>query len=762
MAVEIATAWVQLMPSFKGVQSAITREVAGADVKGPADKAGQNYVKGFGGAISGRSAALAGAIGGLVSSVATKAMSSIGDLVGEAVDASDAVQKFAKTLEFAGIDTTTIDELKKATKAYADETIYDLADIQNVTAQLGANGVKDYDKLAEAAGNLNAVAGGTAETFDSVGLVLTQTAGRGQLTAENWNQLANAIPGASGRLQEAMRNAGAFTGDFREAMRKGEITAEEFNAALLELGSEPVAVEAAKSTETMEGALGNLRATIVGGLADAITSIKPMLTDFISALSGVVQFIIDNINWIGPLAAGIGIAVAAIGVWTAVQWLLNAALTANPIGLVVVAIGLLIGAIILLVQNWDTVVKFLSDVWGGFVSWFTGIMDVFLGWWNNLWTDVWEWVVEVWNGITGFITKVWTTFFLTFQVIGAAISAWWDGLWSGIWDFLAGIWNFIVAGVTAYFNLLFGVIRTVGTAVSDWWNGLWGGIKSFFSGVWDGVLGVFNHAKDIIDGTVKRISDIVNRMKKTFQDVAKGIRDAFDGIGEFIRDAFGAVADFLSGPANALKNFFGGMGDAARHVKGKLKQAAVDPAKQVRGGPALARVKATLPPGLRITDTLSNRARDQALGLVRSVNSYHYDAKNPAVDIAGPVPLLWDYARKLQAMGGWRQFLWQVPGHYDHIHVAHSGGTVLSSWPRMPGDSVDERTVRLQVGETVLPRDWTGEVDVPAARSMPSTLVVVDEDGQLIGRMRVEARGEVGRFSTARDAESARGYRGGF
>ncbi|WP_410954914.1 tape measure protein, partial [Pseudomonas aeruginosa] len=78
-----------------------------------------------------------------------------------------------------------------------------LDDIQSITAQLASNGVKGYDKLAEAAGNLNAVAGGNAQTFKTVGLVMTQTAGAGKLTTENWNQLSDAIPGASGKLQEA-------------------------------------------------------------------------------------------------------------------------------------------------------------------------------------------------------------------------------------------------------------------------------------------------------------------------------------------------------------------------------------------------------------------------------------------------------------------------------------------------------------------------------------------------------------------------------
>jgi len=492
MTTEIANAYIALYAKMPGVQGDIAKELGGVDT----DKIGQDlgrrtgegYTKGF---------ALAGAVGGLVATVANTAITSITDLVGEAVTASDATSKFAKTLGFAGVDTKTIDNLKKSTKAYADDTVYDLATVQNTTAQLAANGVKDYDKLTEAAGNLNAVAGGNQNTFSSVAMALTQTAGAGKLTTENWNQLANAIPGASGQMQDALAQAGAYTGNFREAMEKGEITADEFNAALLNLGTQPVAVEAAKSTETMEGAVGNLNATIVGGLAGAIDAIKPALTELINGLSGFVQFIVDNISWIGPLAAGIGIVAIAVGLWTVAQWALNVALTANPIGLIIVAIGLLIGAIILLVMNWDTVVKFLTDVWNGFVSWFMGVMDAFLGWWNGLWTSVWEWIVSVWNGIVSAVTGFFQGLWNTLVSIGAGIVGWWNGLWNGIVSFFSGIWQNI-----------FGVIRTVQGVFGDVFNTIAGIVRGAFNGVVSVVKGVINGIISAVNGVIGGINSV--------------------------------------------------------------------------------------------------------------------------------------------------------------------------------------------------------------------------------------------------------------
>lgn len=239
---------------------------------------------------------LSGAVGGFVASAAQSLFMCLSSLKSEIIETADSSQKFAQTLEFAGLDTSTIDALTKKTQEYADKTVYSLSDVRSITSQLASNGVKDYDRLAEAAGNLNAVAGGTSETYKSVGMVLTQTAGMGKLTTENWNQLSDAIPGASGKLQEAMLANGAYTGNFREAMEKGEITAEEFNEALLQLGFTDVAKQAAESTSTIEGASGNLEATVVGGFARMLQTATPFLTTVINGLNEGLTVAFDVAN----------------------------------------------------------------------------------------------------------------------------------------------------------------------------------------------------------------------------------------------------------------------------------------------------------------------------------------------------------------------------------------------------------------------------------------------------------------------------------
>lgn len=283
----LGTAWIDVVPSFKGLKKRIEEELGALGTSAVTEaseswgsKIGQSLSKGIGGALSSIGkiglGGVAAAVGGITAALAAQ--------VPAAIAASDATDKFKKTLEFAGVDPSRIKQLTAAAQTYADQTVYDLSDIQSVTAQLAANGVKDFDKMAEAAGNVNAIAGGTKETFKQVALALVQINGAGKLTTQDWNQIAGAIPGASGKIQEALKANAAFTGDFRDAMSKGQITAEEFNQALMDLGFTDVAQEAAKSASTFEGAWGNLEAAVEKGLVASLDKVKEPLTDIINAV----------------------------------------------------------------------------------------------------------------------------------------------------------------------------------------------------------------------------------------------------------------------------------------------------------------------------------------------------------------------------------------------------------------------------------------------------------------------------------------------
>jgi hypothetical protein len=70
----------------------------------------------------------------------------------------------------------------------------------------------------------------------------------------------------------------------------------------------------------------------------------------------------SQLETITPLLQGM---VGIIGLVTAAQWAWDVAMDANPIGLIVIGIGLLIGVIVLLVKHWDWVKRVGAAAWHG-------------------------------------------------------------------------------------------------------------------------------------------------------------------------------------------------------------------------------------------------------------------------------------------------------------------------------------------------------------------------------------------------------------
>lgn len=317
---------------------------------------------------------------GVLSDMVTRAIDAFAGLAGEAINAADAMVKFENTMAFAGIDPAIITKSKDALEEYANQTVYDLETVLSTGAQLGANGVKDFEKLTMAAGNLNAAASGNAETFASVAMALVQTVGAGKLTTENWNQIADAIPGASGILQEEMLKNGAYVGNFRDAMAEGQITAEEFAEAILNLGLTEAAVEAATSTSTIAGAVDSLKATIVEGLVSVLTDEGGMegITGFINGINTTLQ---QAGTYIGPAIESISAALSGVGEafreaftpeqQTAITGFLQnlaGALISVPFGLVSTAVTVLAEGFKLLIEAGAAVADFFAGLPDGILA----------------------------------------------------------------------------------------------------------------------------------------------------------------------------------------------------------------------------------------------------------------------------------------------------------------------------------------------------------------------------------------------------------
>jgi len=634
MAYQLAQAYVQIVPSMKGVGKAIE-----SAFDGPSKSVGQKAGDTAGGGFSRGFSAKLGVISGVASSVATKVIGVFSGLSGQILDASDSTQKFAQTLDFAGVGADQIKKLTASTQEYANKTVYGIDDIRNTTAQLAANGVPNYAKLAEAAGNLNAVAGGNADTFKSVAMMLTQTAGAGKLTTENWNQLADAIPGASGKLQEAMLKNGAYTGNFRDAMANGEITSQEFNDALMQLGMNDGAIKAAESTQTFEGAFGNLEATIVDGAANIVNTVKPYITGAVTALGdgigkamqwvndftgalmktegvqtfangvksiagavgsvvgpfagvigsllgftggaysaggaaqqlsnilgsigGMLQsvgtFVQQNADWMQALAvavmAGYGafklfsIITTVVGfikafsladtVAAAKQWLLNAAMNANPIMLVVTAISALVAALVWFFTQTETGRQLWADFTGFLQATWQNITDFFQATWQNItqwFSNAAANIQNGWNALTAFIGSIPGRI----QAFFASIGQW-----------FVNKFNEARNGITGAFDNAVSFVASIPRRITGFFGSISSWFADKFSEVRNGIANGFDSAVSFVASIPRRILSALGNLggllwdagASIMQGFLDGLKSVWHNITSFVGNIAGWIAD---------------------------------------------------------------------------------------------------------------------------------------------------------------------------------------------------------------------------
>lgn len=138
------------------------------------------------------------------------------------------------------------------------------------------------------------------------------------------------------------------------------------------------------SFEVLGFSIGNAALPTIQLFATEIINNMPKIRSVVASslnfLNNTIKFLGNNLNWIIPVVTGV---VSAIGTFKTItfvltlykewitlskalaitQGIVNAVTIANPIGLTVVAIGAVIGAITFLVLNWKKVISVLKIAW---------------------------------------------------------------------------------------------------------------------------------------------------------------------------------------------------------------------------------------------------------------------------------------------------------------------------------------------------------------------------------------------------------------
>lgn len=184
-------------------------------------------------------------------------------------------------------------------------------------------------------------------------------------------------------------------------------------------GFERFMTNVSENGPTLAATLSNL-ATSAGQIYQILSPLAPVSMAIAAALAGIVAAVPPEVitalalAWIGYTVAvkahdaallllkAKTVAVSAVTkAWTAAQWLLNVALSANPIGLVIIAIVALVAAFVILWNKSEAFRNFWKRLWSGIKDAASAVGRWFR---DTLWRG---WLVPAWDGIVNAGKKAW-------------------------------------------------------------------------------------------------------------------------------------------------------------------------------------------------------------------------------------------------------------------------------------------------------------------------------------------------------------------
>lgn len=310
--------------------------------------------RGFAGMASGMGGILAGA--GIA--IAIKKVASLG------IEMEQTRVAFSTFLGDAGKANVLIAELNE----FANVTPFDNAQIITaskalLTAGVTAEGMTDQLKT------IGDVAAGAGVPITELSQIFAKATNKGKLQAEELNQFAErGIP----ILDVLAKKWGMNKAEVLKMGEKGKITADVMKEAFQTMSGE--GGRFFNMMEKQSATAGGKISTLIGKLQMMGIAIGekliPLITKITDKLISFLGFIKKNaavFKIVGGAVLGLTIAIitiiSAIKSWAAVQAIINFLLVANPIGIIIVAVSALVGAIVVAWQTSETFRGVLLGTW---------------------------------------------------------------------------------------------------------------------------------------------------------------------------------------------------------------------------------------------------------------------------------------------------------------------------------------------------------------------------------------------------------------
>jgi phage-related minor tail protein len=468
-------------------------------------------------------------------------------------------------------------------------------------------GARDSDLVADSIKefSIRAVDGSklTSQGFKSLGLdakaMAEQIGGGGKGASIGLQSVLDKLRGIKDPIKQAQIATSLF-GTQAEDMGKALFSLNP-STAISSLGKLAGATDAAGKAlgETPQAKFTAFKRGLELNLTTFISEkVIPVLSWFGSALGTAFGFLSSSGTGASILrgallgaVTAIVLVTAATKLWSIYQTVLNVAMDANPIGLIVIAIAALVGAVILAYQHSKTFRDIVQGAWSGIQAAATAAWAFLKPIFQGIYTFVTVNMIPVWSLFAAYFKLVWKVVstelkiaWIVIQIIFKAIVFYvtnfiipgfkllWSAvklIWSGIKVAISVAW----AAIKIIWKAIQVYIDVLKFAFQVWWaliKFVWGGIRIAISAAWNFIKPIFTAIKNTL-ATV--LGPAFSAIKTVISVVWGAIKLAISSAWSSIKVTFNA----LKTGVNAIKTAFSIAMDAIKSIWNGLKAATKAP-----------------------------------------------------------------------------------------------------------------------------------------------------------------------------------------
>jgi phage-related protein len=419
------------------------------------------------------------------------------------------------------------DTIKKWSQTSADSVGLSASEYQNFASVVGASLKNMGVPMSQVAGNTNDLISLGADLAATYGGSTTQavealsSALRGEADpAEKYGLALNqtkvnaylAEQGLDGLEGQALVTA--------KAQAVMALAAEQAGGAMGQFGRE---------SDTVAGQQQRMTAKIDDAMAALGEGLLPIITPVVAALGDLAKWIQANAEWIGPLVAAVGVLAAGIIAYTVAQWAMNAAMAANPIGLIVIAVAALVAGFVALWNSNEAFRNAFINAWSAIKSFFSTVGKFIADVWNNT-------VAKFKQGLT----QISNFFKSVFSGIRAVVD--------NVVNFFKRAWQVAVVIVATYVRGWLTTFRTIFNAVRSAIQA----VVNFFKSAWQGAV---NAVKTVMRAFQNVATAVFNAIKRPiqavvgfFNNIVSAIQNVIGWLGRIkVPDIFGGLSRLMSG-----------------------------------------------------------------------------------------------------------------------------------------------------------------------------------------------------------------------